>query len=167
MLFFLGPVGHNIWWENSWNGSFEPKNGKKNPQKIAKFRPQNWAFFLRGRSKSCAFFLWGGGVSMETICQYSNDVCTTYYVAYGENIVIRVWHFGFKTSWFRNFSNFLWYRYRFRKYLFFQFSRGGAGQDLLFAGRGSPFSRGAGRGAHPWHTHIIGKFPKMCEILSV
>ena len=27
-------------------------------------------------------------------------------------------HFGFETSWFRNFSMFfLWYRYRFRKFL--------------------------------------------------
>ena len=23
---FIGPVGHNIWWENCSNGSFEPKN---------------------------------------------------------------------------------------------------------------------------------------------
>ena len=29
----------------------------------------------------------------------------------------RVWHFGFETSRFRNFSFFLWYRYRFRKIL--------------------------------------------------
>ena len=23
---FIGPVGHNIWWENRWNGSFGPTN---------------------------------------------------------------------------------------------------------------------------------------------
>ena len=26
---FIGPVGHNIWWENSRNGSFGPKNDLK------------------------------------------------------------------------------------------------------------------------------------------
>ena len=26
---FIGPVGHNIWWENRRNGSFEPRNGPK------------------------------------------------------------------------------------------------------------------------------------------
>ena len=26
---FIGPIGHNIWWENRRSGSFEPKNGPK------------------------------------------------------------------------------------------------------------------------------------------
>ena len=26
---FIGPVGHNIWWENRQNGSFGPKNCPK------------------------------------------------------------------------------------------------------------------------------------------
>ena len=26
---FIGPVGHSIWWENSRNGSFGPKNDLK------------------------------------------------------------------------------------------------------------------------------------------
>ena len=26
---FIGPVEHNVWWENSRNGSFGPKNGPK------------------------------------------------------------------------------------------------------------------------------------------
>ena len=33
--------------------------------------------------------------------------------------------------------------------------RGGAGQDLLFAGRGSPFVCGAGRCEHPWYSLLI------------
>ena len=36
-LFFYsctGPVGHNIWWENSQNGSFGPKNGKRQKKLI-------------------------------------------------------------------------------------------------------------------------------------
>ena len=26
---FIGPLGHNIWWEKRRNGSFGPKNGPK------------------------------------------------------------------------------------------------------------------------------------------
>ena len=29
---FIGPVGHNIWWEIRRNGSFGPKNGPKMPK---------------------------------------------------------------------------------------------------------------------------------------
>ena len=29
---FIGPVGYNIWWENSRNGSFGPKTGPKMPK---------------------------------------------------------------------------------------------------------------------------------------
>ena len=38
-------VGHNIWWEISRNGSFEPKNGQK-MQKWLIFRPRNQTFGL-------------------------------------------------------------------------------------------------------------------------
>ena len=33
-IFFIPsrPVGHEIWWENSQNGSFGPKNGLKMPK---------------------------------------------------------------------------------------------------------------------------------------
>ena len=34
---FIGPVGHNMWWENSQNRSFGPKNGPK-LQKIRSLR---------------------------------------------------------------------------------------------------------------------------------
>ena len=49
---FIGLVGHNIWWENSRNGSFGPKNGLK-----LIFRPQNLAFFFGGapRRKNARF----------------------------------------------------------------------------------------------------------------
>ena len=33
---FVGPVAHNIWWKNWWNGSFGPEMIQ-----ICKFRPQN------------------------------------------------------------------------------------------------------------------------------
>ena len=35
---FIGPVGYNIWWENSRNGSFGPENGPK-MQEYLIFRP--------------------------------------------------------------------------------------------------------------------------------
>ena len=33
---FIGPVGYNIWWENSQNGSFGPKKGPKTPTMLKK-----------------------------------------------------------------------------------------------------------------------------------
>ena len=31
---FIGLIGHNTWWENSWNGSFGPKTGQKIPSEM-------------------------------------------------------------------------------------------------------------------------------------
>ena len=36
------PIGHNIWWENSQNGSFGPKHGPKMQKRSGDiFRPKN------------------------------------------------------------------------------------------------------------------------------
>ena len=50
MIFsFIGPVGYNIWWENSRNGSFGPKNDIKRPN--LRF----WVVFRSERAVSTIF----------------------------------------------------------------------------------------------------------------
>ena len=44
---FIGPVGHNIWWENSRNRSFGPKKGSKNA-KVAHFQASKSGIFSSG-----------------------------------------------------------------------------------------------------------------------
>ena len=38
-IFFIGPVGHNIWWENSRNGSFGSKQVQKRKKSL-------WAYWM-------------------------------------------------------------------------------------------------------------------------
>ena len=52
-LFSIAPAGHNIWWENRWNGSFGPKNDP------------TLFFFVSSNSK---LFLWGGGQPSASEC---------------------------------------------------------------------------------------------------